>query len=120
MIMYEIYKEIRDKKGLTDYRISKETGISQSTFTDWKNGRSKPKRDKMQKIADALGVTIDFLTTGAEKSENALTGEEHKILALYRKLNAAGKSEALKRISELSELGRYTEQGKKSSFSKIG
>lgn len=41
--MYERYVELRDKKGVTDYRVSKDTNITASTFVDWKNGRSKPK-----------------------------------------------------------------------------
>ena len=41
--MYKKYVALRDSKGVTDYKVSKETGITKSTFTDWKNGRSIPK-----------------------------------------------------------------------------
>lgn len=58
---YEVYAELRDKKGVSDYRVSQETGITKSTFSDWKSGRSIPKIDKVKKIADYLGVTIDEL-----------------------------------------------------------
>ena len=58
---YEVYAELRDKKGVSDYRVSQETGITKSTFSDWKSGRSSPKIDKVKKIADYLGVTIDEL-----------------------------------------------------------
>lgn len=54
MITYEKYAEIRDSKGLTDGKIAQLCGFGRSTFTDWKTGRSIPKMDKMQKIADAL------------------------------------------------------------------
>lgn len=60
--MYEKYKALRDKKGVTDYRVSVETGITKSTFTDWKNGRSTPKIEKLKILADYFGVKIeDFL-----------------------------------------------------------
>lgn len=60
--MYEKYKALRDKKGVTDYRVSIETGITKSTFTDWKNGRSVPKIEKLKILADYFGVKIeDFL-----------------------------------------------------------
>ncbi len=60
--MYEKYKALRDKKGVTDYRVSIETGITKSTFTDWKNGRSTPKIEKLKILADYFGVKIeDFL-----------------------------------------------------------
>lgn len=58
--MYERYVELRDKKGVTDYRVSEDTGISRSTFTDWKNGRSQPKIDKLKILADYFGVSIEY------------------------------------------------------------
>ena len=56
MITYEKYAEIRDSKGLTDGKIAEMAGFGRSTFSDWKSGRSIPKIDKMQKIAEALGM----------------------------------------------------------------
>lgn len=57
--MYEKYIKLRNEKGVTDYRVSVETGITKSTFTDWKSGRSEPKLDKLKKIADYFGVSIE-------------------------------------------------------------
>lgn len=45
----------------TVYRVSKETGIAPSTFSDWKSGRSTPKADKLRRIADHFGISIDSL-----------------------------------------------------------
>ena len=53
---YERYVEIRKSKGLRDADISKKAGIPQSTFSDWKKGKSTPKVDKLLKIAEALEV----------------------------------------------------------------
>ena len=58
--MYEKYVELRDKKHVTDYRVSVDTGITKSTFTDWKSGRSKPKMDKLSILADYFGVSIEY------------------------------------------------------------
>ena len=58
--MYKKYVEIRDKKGITDYQVSKDTGITKSTFSDWKSGRSKPKADKLKILADYFGVEVGF------------------------------------------------------------
>lgn len=70
--MYEIYCKLRDAKGVKDSDVVKATGITKSTFSDWKTGRSNPKNDKLQKIADYFDVTLDYLTTGEEKkSDNA-------------------------------------------------
>lgn len=54
MITYDKYAEIRDIKGMTDGKVAEKAGIGRSTFSDWKSGRSVPKLEKMQKIAEAL------------------------------------------------------------------
>lgn len=58
---YAKYAVHRDKKGITDYKVSVETGIPKSTFSDWKNNRSKPKVEKLVKIANYLEVSIEDL-----------------------------------------------------------
>jgi transcriptional regulator with XRE-family HTH domain len=67
--MYEFYSKLRDKKGLKDADVAKITGITKSTFSDWKSGRSNPKNDKLQKIATCLEVPIDWLISGKEPEE---------------------------------------------------
>lgn len=64
--MYEIYQRLLDEKGLKNSDISRATGISNMTLSDWKRGKTKPKTDKMQKIADFFGVSVDYLMTGKE------------------------------------------------------
>lgn len=64
--MYEIFAHLLQEKGITPYRVSKETGVSQGSLSDWKNGKSKPKYEKMVKIAEFLGVSVEYLTTGQE------------------------------------------------------
>lgn len=73
--MYEIFAKLLEERGVTAYKVSKATGIAGSTFSDWKSGRSTPKQDKLQKIADYFGVSVDFLITG--KEEAAVAQEEH-------------------------------------------
>lgn len=58
--MYEKYVSLRNKQNVTDYRVSIDTGITKSTFTDWKTGRSKPKVDKIKILADYFGVSIEY------------------------------------------------------------
>ena len=70
---YQRFEELLRSRGATVYRVSKETGISASTFSDWKNGRSVPKADKMKLIADFFEVSLDSLlgTSVGEISEFA-------------------------------------------------
>lgn len=56
MTSYEKYAQIRDSKGLTDYKVAKATGNGTATFTNWKKGIYTPKQDKIEAIAAFLGV----------------------------------------------------------------
>lgn len=58
--MYKKYVALRDRKGVTDYRVSEDTGIAKSTFTDWKSGRSKPKLGKLLILAKYFGVSVEY------------------------------------------------------------
>ena len=62
--MYEIFEQLLSKYGVTAYRVAKETGITTATLTNWKQGKYTPKQDKLQKIADYFGVSLDYLMTG--------------------------------------------------------
>lgn len=57
--MYATYAKMRDERNLKDADVAKATGIFPSVFTDWKNGKSAPKIDKIIKIADLFQVSLD-------------------------------------------------------------
>lgn len=57
--MYAKYVKLRDAKGVNDANVADATGIPRSTFTDWKQGRSNPKIEKLLKIAEYFGVSIE-------------------------------------------------------------
>lgn len=94
-MIYENYAKIRDSKNMKDFDVSKATGIGSSTFSDWKAGRSKPKQEKLTKIADALGVTYSELI-GLSETKNAPVPEfepEHiQLISLFSQLNEAEKN----------------------------
>lgn len=60
MFSYQKYAELRDKKKITDYEVSKNTGISTSTLSNWKAGKYTPKADKIKILADYFGVSIEY------------------------------------------------------------
>ena len=70
---YSRFENLLKMNNTTVYRVSKVTGIPGSTFTDWKNGRSYPKSDKLKKIADYFEVSLDLLlgTDSGKSSEIA-------------------------------------------------
>lgn len=73
--MYNNYCKLRDSRHVKDSDVAKQTGITKSTFSDWKTGRSIPKQEKLQKIADYFDVSLDYLVNGT-KAENYYINEE--------------------------------------------
>ena len=63
-VLYDKFRQIIENKGITSYRVSKDTGISQSTLSDWKKGLYTPKLDKLLKIAEYLSVPLEELIKG--------------------------------------------------------
>lgn len=49
-----------DRVKKTPYQVSKDTGVSTSTLSNWKVGNYTPKLDKIKVIADYFGVSIDY------------------------------------------------------------
>lgn len=77
---YDVFEKLCNSKGVTPYRVAKETGVSTSTLSSWKTGRYTPKQDKLQKIADYFGVTVDYLlgvpNSGQQSGEGWYINEE--------------------------------------------
>ena len=97
--MYEIYLKLLREKGLRASDVSKATGIPPSTFTDWKTGRSKPKQDKLEKLAEFFEVSVDYLI-GREPIEEVKAGkaDDDDIAMLNRvgeKLSPAQRKKAI-------------------------
>ena len=58
--MYKKFTELLDKTNKTAYQVSKDTGISQTAFSNWKSGRSEPGLDSLKKLADYFNVSIEY------------------------------------------------------------
>ncbi len=83
--MYEIFAELLRIKGIRAATVSKATGIHPSTFSDWKSGKSRPKQDKLIKLAKYFDVTVDYLLNRevdrTEKSMAAIEWEIYDIIS---------------------------------------
>lgn len=81
--MYEIFAKLLEEKGLKAADVTRATGIKSPVFSEWKKGKSKPNTEKMIKIANYLGVTVEYLTTGKNPPvfTSGLTKKDEKDIA---------------------------------------
>ncbi|MBR2353327.1 MAG: helix-turn-helix domain-containing protein [Clostridia bacterium] len=75
---YQIFEKLLKSRETTVYRVAKATGIPNSTFTDWKNGRSAPKADKLRRIAEYFDVSLEYLL-GLDSSASPSATKKKKI-----------------------------------------
>ena len=54
--------------GMTQKQFSEETGILQSTISEWKKKKTNPTSEKIMVISQVLGVTPEWLLSGIEKN----------------------------------------------------
>lgn len=71
-------------RGVKDADVAKATGITRSTFTDWKNGRSSPKAEKLKKIADYFGVNQNYFSDDYKELEQIITDKKGRFSIHFR------------------------------------
>ena len=76
--MYEKFEKLLKEKNVTPYRVHKETGISTATLSDWKNGKSQPKKDKIEKICNYFNVPLSYFYDEEEQGISNLTRRDTK------------------------------------------
>lgn len=82
--MYEVFEQLLQKYGISSYKVSKETGVTQTSLSNWKSGRNTPSTKTLQKIADYFGVTVDYLMTGKDEEKDKapkLTARDERDIA---------------------------------------
>lgn len=92
--MYERYVELRNQKGVSDYRVAKDTGIPKSTFSDWKSGRSKPKIAKLKILAGYFGVAVDELISATDETGSE-EGREQMLIGILAALSMIAIAKAI-------------------------
>lgn len=89
-------KNIMQKRNKTQSDLVKDLSFRQATVSDWLNGKKYPRMDKVEKLANYLGVSINELLMQSASEppipEIQLTDQEKSMIKKYRQLNADGKS----------------------------
>lgn len=63
------FEEACKARGTTPTAVMLALGMSRSNVTKWRRGETKPKLDALEKIAEYLGVTVDYLTGKDDQKE---------------------------------------------------
>lgn len=94
----ERIQELREKKGLTRYRLTQITGISGHHIKGIEEGTRQPTIDTLEKMIVPLGITLAELFNDGDATY--LSDKEKQLIENFRTLSNE-KSEALLYMSEV-------------------
>ena len=100
-------ERLMKERGINAVQLSRETGVSTATISAWRNDIYTPKLDKLTKIADYLGVTVDYLM-GRTDSPNATTVDTKIRELIAKHIPPQTKSEIQTVFDELSDENQNT------------
>lgn len=111
MIISERIFEIMKEQKMSQRELSRRTGITISTISDWNTKKSNPASDKLLVISEALGVSVEELLLGSESfKEKSSEGidyknvDDNKILEDYHNLSKSQQVRLLKYMKRLGEM----------------
>lgn len=108
----ERIKAARKKAGMTQKQLAEKLDFSYVNISQLENNQRTPGVDTLERIAAALGVTLnDLFEPTEDKLKNAAEDMAYLRTSLaLDKLNLEGKAKAVERIEELLEIPRYRRQ----------
>lgn len=77
-IQLEILEEILKEKAMSQAQLSKKSGVSENTISNWKKGK-EARKSYVERVAKALGTSVAKLT-GTDRSEKKINGNYDQVL----------------------------------------
>lgn len=97
MDIVEKIEKLKIQRGWTDYKLSLESGVSQSTLATIKQRNTPPKIEILEMICDAFGLTLSQFFWENETVE-ILSSKELQLVHSFRNLSEEQKDALLKLI----------------------
>ena len=94
MVSYERLQALMESRNLKKAAFAQAIGISQGNLNDWRNGRSSPSVEKLERIADYFGVSTDFLL-GRDDRYPVPTEDACEVLRIFSDLDREGRTVVL-------------------------
>jgi transcriptional regulator with XRE-family HTH domain len=69
-------KELREKRGLSQYQVAEKLEITRSRYNSWENDIAKPRYAMLEKLCSFYNVNMDFLTSTLSTNESEKKDEE--------------------------------------------
>lgn len=92
-----------ENSGKTQKEVAKYVGVSTGTFCDWTKGRSYPRMNKVQLLAEFFGIKKSDLVEDVNVVKESVSNKEQQVLDLFHKIPDGSKELAIKMLQTLIE-----------------
>lgn len=86
MTILERILQLREERGWTEYRLSEEAEIAQSTISSWFRKNVNPTKTSLEKICKAFNITMSQFFA-FDNEPVVLTDKQRQVLENWNKLN---------------------------------
>lgn len=101
-ILPDRLRQAREKREWSQAELASRAGFQVSAISHFEKGRRTPSADNLQRLSDALGVSIDFLL-GRVDETTAVGPSIARLLQEYAKLSDYDQQNVLRFTSMLAE-----------------
>lgn len=102
MSFSENLKRIRKEKGFSQKEIAQKLGVSQPSYAQYENNKRNPKREQIQRFANALGVSVEEIDPDLENLSKDLARKE--IQRQIKEINDSTELSADEKEQKITEL----------------
>lgn len=122
MKFFEVFNRLCNEKGMSPNAVCKALGLSNATYTKWKQEDSTPRQTTLIKVADYFDVPVDYLLGVEDQNaalmrvaietldEDTLAEQEKTLLAMFRTTSEEGRLRIIQAVMNI-----HDEEEKKSA-----
>lgn len=85
MTLAERIFALRTQRGLSQEELAEQLGVSRQSVSKWETGQSVPDLDKLIKLADLFGVTLDELARDTPEQGEGASAQEPERIPFWRR-----------------------------------
>ena len=96
------YESVLKIKKIPKMRFYKECGISDAAVSQWRKGKTNPAMTTINRIAEYIGVSPEYLLTGEQKNPAPMDGDGKSLefLMLFNQLSPEDQDRELAYLRE--------------------
>lgn len=103
-------KQLREKRGISQVRLSIELGVSQETVSAYENGKHYPSVQSLIKLSEIFGVSCDYILGLSDNPHNVvyntLDERDRKLFSDFKALSLQNQEKVLAYMQGLLDSSR--------------